>query len=202
MSKLRIAVLASGGGTNLQAIIESCAKGEINAEIAVVVSDKPTVGALLRAKNAGIEQQTLLTAGFLSRTDYDIALTDLLKSYRVELVVLAGYMRLVSPVILNAFPDRVINIHPALLPSFPGLHAQRQALEYGVKISGCTVHFVDSGMDTGPIIAQTTVPVLGSDTEETLSERILVEEHKLYSYVISKLAAGKIRLENRKVIFK
>ena len=192
MSKLKIAVMASGSGTNLQSIIDNCLDGIIDAKIVVLISDNPDAFALVRAQRAGIETRIVNPNDYPSKDVFNEAMADALRSYNADLLILAGYMRLVSKVILDCFPQRVINIHPALLPSFTGLKAQQQALEYGVKFSGCTVHFVDEGMDTGRIIAQAVVPVLSDDTVETLMARILIEEHKLYPYVVGKFAENKI----------
>lgn len=196
---MRIAVLASGRGSNLAAILANIKKGELPAEISVIVSDKENAYALEIGEKAGIDSLFLDPKKFESREIYDKALAEELKKYGVELVVLAGFMRILSPAFLDEFPQRVINIHPALLPCFPGLHAHEQAIEHGVKISGCTVHFVDSGMDSGPIIAQRAVPVLDTDTGEDLAGRILKEEHVLYSQVIKNIAEGKVSLAGNKV---
>ena len=196
-NKLKIAVLASGSGTNFQAIIDNCATGRINAEIVLLISDNKEAFALTRASQSGIPTEIVTPKNFTDKAEFVEKMICLLKQSGAELVVLAGYMRLVSATLLEAFPNRVINIHPALLPAFPGLSAQAQAVDYGVKISGCTVHFVDAGMDTGPIISQAAVPVFSTDTCETLSERILQEEHKLYSYVIGKIAEGKVRIDDK-----
>lgn len=196
---IRIGVLISGSGTNLQAIIDKCDAGEIDGSVVCVVSNKATAFGLERARNRGIPALHLDHRLHTDRADYDTALVAILREHRVDLVVLAGFMRIVTPTLLNAFPNMVMNIHPALLPSFPGLDAQRQALEYGVKVSGCTVHFVDSGTDTGPIILQSVVPVLEGDTEETLSQRIHVEEHKLYPAAIQLFARGRLSVDGRRV---
>lgn len=182
------------------AIARACRQGEIDAEVKVLISDNPGARALQFARDMGIPAFFIDPAAFCNREAYDAALVDRLQQHGVELVALAGYMRLVTPVLLAAFPQRVINIHPSLLPAFPGLEAQRQAFEYGVKITGCTVHFVDEGVDTGPIIAQVPVEVQPTDTAETLAERILVEEHKLYPRVIQLIAEGRVKLEGRRVI--
>ena len=176
MERLKIAVLASGSGSNLQAIIDEIKSGFLPVELALVLSDKPQAYALQRAEAAGVPTKVLLPADFASREDYDAELVRLLKASGAEAVALAGYMRLVTPVFLQAFSHRVLNIHPALLPSFPGLHGQRQAFEYGVKVAGCTVHFVDEGMDSGPIILQAPVPVLEDDDADSLAARILEQE--------------------------
>lgn len=180
----RIAVLVSGRGSNLQSIIDAVAQGRLAAEIAVVVSNKADAYGLVRARNAGIEAIFLNPKEYSDRSAYDRAVADLLTSRGVSLVCLAGYMRLVGQPLLDAFPNRILNIHPSLLPAFPGLDAQRQAFEHGVRVSGCTVHVVTAGLDEGPIILQASVPVRDDDTAETLAARILVEEHKLYPAAI------------------
>ncbi len=197
---LKIGVLASGRGSNLQSILNQINAGKIPAQIVVVASDKADAAALERAKQAGIKAEVLLPSQFSNREAYDAALAELLKRYDVQLVVLAGFMRIIGRDFLNKFPHSVINIHPALLPSFPGLHAQIQTFNYGVKVAGCTVHFVDSGVDTGPIIAQRAVPVLEDDDVDSLTARILEQEHQLYPYVIAKIAQNKVILKERKVI--
>ncbi len=199
MSALKIAVLASGRGSNLQSMIDAIAEKEIDAQIVRVLSDKKDAYALQRAKNNAIPCDYLQPSGYANREAYDLALAAKIKESGAELVVLAGFMRILSPAFLNCFPNRVINIHPALLPAFPGLHAQKQAFDYGVKISGCTVHFVDAGMDTGKIIAQKAVPVLDTDTADRLADRILVAEHALYPEVIGLFAQQKIKIINDKV---
>lgn len=202
MSLLRLGVLASGRGSNLQAIIDASKKGEIQATVEVVISDNAGAYALERARSAGIPAVYINPKNFSTKTQYEEAVLDVLKSFRVELVCLAGYMRLVGTNILKFYPNRVLNIHPALLPAFPGLHAQERAWEYGVRFSGCTVHFVDEGMDTGPIILQAVVPVLPDDTPETLAERILEQEHILYPKAIKLFAEGKLEIKGRKVHIK
>ncbi|MEZ4598926.1 MAG: phosphoribosylglycinamide formyltransferase [Syntrophotaleaceae bacterium] len=197
--KLRLAVLASGGGTNLQAIIDRCREGELDAEIVLVISNKPDAGALERARKAGLPEVCLDHRLFSDRLAYDRALIASLRQAEAELVVLAGYMRLLSEEFLQAFPNRILNIHPALLPAFPGIRAQRQALEYGVRVAGCTVHFLDSGVDTGPIVLQAAVPVLEGDSEESLSQRILREEHRIYPQAIQLYAEGRLHIEGRRV---
>jgi phosphoribosylglycinamide formyltransferase 1 len=204
---IRLGVLASGGGTNLQALLDACAARRVDAEVALVLSNIPEAGALARAARAGVTTTCLPSKGVADRAAYDDAVMASLREARVDLVCLAGYMRLVTPAFLHAFGPspssrgcpRVVNIHPALLPSFPGLHAQRQALEAGVKVSGCTVHFVDDGTDTGPIITQAAVPVLDGDTEPTLAARILEQEHRLYPQAIQWIAEGRLSLEGRRV---
>jgi phosphoribosylglycinamide formyltransferase-1 len=202
MGKLRLGVLASGRGSNLQSIMDAAAAGKIKAEVAAVISDNKDAFALERARQAGIPALHVNPKNFGSKEEYERAIVKLLKEQDVQLVCLAGYMRIVGKVILEAFPNRVINIHPALLPSFPGLHGQQQAWEYGVKYSGCTVHFVDEGMDTGPIIIQAVVPVFDEDTADTLAARILEQEHMIYPEAIGLLAEGRLKLNGRKVLVK
>ncbi|ABA88541.1 phosphoribosylglycinamide formyltransferase, folate-dependent [Syntrophotalea carbinolica DSM 2380] len=197
--KLRLGILASGGGTNLQAIIDQCLAGSVSAEVAVVLSNKPQAGALERARRAGIPVAVVEHRTHPDREAFDQAMVEVLKKSGVELVVLAGFMRILTPVFLEAFPQRIMNIHPALLPAFPGIHAQRQALDYGVRIAGCTVHFVDPGVDSGPIIIQAAVPVRDDDNETTLSRRILEQEHRIYPQAIRLFAEGRLRIEGRRV---
>jgi phosphoribosylglycinamide formyltransferase-1 len=196
---VNLGVLVSGSGSNLQSIIDNIERGTLPAQIRIIVSNNPGAFALERAKKHGIPTAVIEHAGFASREDYDRKLVDTLIDNGVELVVLAGFMRVLSPFFLRSFPARVMNIHPALLPSFPGTHGQKQAFDYGVKFSGCTVHFADEGVDTGPIIIQAVVPVCDTDTEETLSQRILKEEHRIYPQAIRLYAEGKLRVEGRKV---
>jgi len=196
---LNIGVLVSGSGTNLQSIIDACSRGELPARVACVISNKADAYALERAKKAGIPALHLDHRTYSGREGYDEAVVAALREFGVELVVLAGFMRIVTQVLLEAFPMAVMNIHPALLPSFPGLHAARQALEYGAKVAGCTVHFVDSGTDTGPIILQAAVPILEGDTEETLSARIQKEEHRVYPEAVRLFAQGRLSVEGRVV---
>jgi len=198
-SKIRVGVLISGSGTNLQTIIDRSAAGKLDAEVVCVISNRADAFGLQRAKKHGIAALHLDHKSYSGRQEYDTALVKELKSFNVDLVVLAGFMRIVTPVLLEAFPNRVMNIHPALLPAFPGLDAQKQALDYGAKISGCTVHFVDAGTDTGPIILQAAVPVMEDDTVETLSGRIHVEEHRMYPAAIQLFAEGRLTVEGRKV---
>ncbi|MEA3361774.1 MAG: phosphoribosylglycinamide formyltransferase [Thermodesulfobacteriota bacterium] len=197
--KLRLAVLASGSGTNLQSVIDQCQQGLLDAEIKLVISNNPDAGALARAERAGINNICINHRSFNTREDFDQAVVLALNEVKTELVVLAGFMRIISAVFLQAFPQRIINIHPALLPSFPGLHVQQKAIDYGAKFSGCTVHLVDGGVDTGPIIAQAVVPILTNDTEETLAARILEQEHKIYPQVIQWFAEGRVKITKRKV---
>ena len=196
---LTIGVLVSGSGTNLQAIIDACASGTLKARIGCVISNRADAFALERARRHGIPAIYLDHRTFPGRDDYDAALVDLLREQGVGLVVLAGFMRIVTPVLLNAFPNAVMNIHPALLPAFPGLHAQKQAMEYGAKVTGCTVHFVDAGTDTGPIIIQAAVPVLEGDSVETLSDRIQTEEHRTYPEAIRLFIEGRLTVLGRRV---
>jgi phosphoribosylglycinamide formyltransferase 1 len=199
---LKLGVLISGSGSNLQSIIDNIEKGSLKAAIKIVISNKPDAFGITRAKKHGIPFVVLKNGDFKSKEDFDSQLIKILKDNNVDLVILAGFMRIISPAFLKAFPQRVLNIHPALLPSFPGLHGQKQAFDYGVKFSGCTVHFVDEGMDTGPIIIQSVVPVLDDDTEETLAARILKEEHKIYPQAIQFFADGKIEMHGHKVRIK
>ena len=198
--KLRIGALASGGGTNLQAIIDRCQDNSIQAEIVLVISNNPDAGALDRARQAGIPALCIDHRQYSVREDFDREVVKVLQDAGADTIVLAGFMRIVTETMLGAFPQRVINIHPALLPAFPGLHVQRKALEYGARFAGCTVHFVDGGVDTGPIIAQAVVPVMDDDTEQTLAARILVEEHRIYPHAIQLLAEDRLRVVGRRVI--
>lgn len=197
---MRVAVLVSGGGTNLQALLDASREGRLGATIAVVVSNKPDAKALARAAAHGVATAVVQHTAHPDRASFDAALRDVVRAHEVDLVVLAGFMRILTPVFLDAFPDRVINVHPSLLPAFPGVDAQGQAWRYGVKLAGCTVHFVDAGTDTGPIIAQRAVPVRDDDTADTLQARILVEEHALLPAVVADLAAGRVRRVGRKVL--
>ncbi len=179
--------------------MDAIAAGRLPAQVVVVLSDKQGAVALERARAAGIPAEFVDPASFPSREAFDRRLAERLKAYGVDLVVLAGFMRILSPAFVRAFPGRIMNIHPSLLPAFPGLHAQRQALEYGVKVSGCTVHFVDEGLDSGPIIMQAAVPVREGDTEESLAARILEQEHRLYPDAIRLFAEGRLQVEGRQV---
>ena len=198
--KLPIAVLISGGGTNLQAIIDAIAGNRLDAKIEVVLSNRADAFGLVRAKNRGIPTEILDHKAFPSREAYDQAIVDLLRARSVQLVALAGFMRLLSPVLVRAFSNRIMNIHPALLPSFPGLHVQKKALEHGVRFSGCTVHFVNEECDEGPIIIQAVVPVFPDDSEEQLAERILQQEHRIYPRAIQLYAEGRLHVVGRKVM--
>ncbi|MFO7983614.1 MAG: phosphoribosylglycinamide formyltransferase [Desulfuromonadales bacterium] len=197
--KLRLGIVASGGGTNLQSIIDACQQGSIDAEVAVVVSNNPLAGALERGRKAGIPTRCVNHREFKNRESFDAALVEALRDEQVELVCLAGFMRLLTSTMLEAFPERIVNIHPSLLPAFPGMNVQRHAIEYGARFSGCTVHFVDGGTDTGPIIIQAAVPVLDDDDEDTLSNRILQQEHRIYPRAIQLFAEGRLRIEGRRV---
>jgi phosphoribosylglycinamide formyltransferase-1 len=196
-----IGVLISGRGSNLQAIIDAVGDGRLDARIALVISNKPDAYGLERARNAGIETLVLEHRAFPSREAFDQAMVDALRARDVRVVCLAGFMRLVSETFVDAFPNRILNIHPALLPSFPGLHAQRQALEHGVRFSGATVHMVNTELDAGPIVMQAVVPVFTDDTEDTLSARILAEEHRIYPEAIQRVLDGGWRVEGRRLSF-
>lgn len=199
MKKTRLAVFVSGSGTNLQAIIDADIP---SVEIVLVFSNNPEAYALERARKHGISCEVISHKGYKSREEYDRDVLSAIEPYGVELVALAGFMRILSPVFVRAYKNRIINLHPALLPSFPGINAARQALEYGVKYTGVTIHFVDEGVDTGPIILQSVVPVHDDDTEDTLLERIHEEEHRIYPEAIRLVAGGKIRIEGRRVLKK
>jgi phosphoribosylglycinamide formyltransferase-1 len=199
---LQIGVLISGRGSNLQAIIDASESGDIPAKVAVVISNKPKAFGLERAKKHNIPTEVFDPKKFKDKNTYELEIVKILKQHNVQLVCLAGYMRIIGEVLLEHFQGKMLNIHPALLPSFPGLHVQKAALDHGVKISGATVHFVDEGCDTGPIIVQAAVPVLDDDTEETLSARILEQEHKIYPQAIKLFTEGKLKIEGRKVRIK
>ena len=196
----RLGVLASGRGSNLHAILESCARPGFPARVVVVISDREMAPALERARAAGVEALWVNPKDFGDREAYDRALVRELEARAVGLVCHAGWMRILSPAYVRAFAGRALNIHPSLLPAFPGLHPQRQALEHGAKVSGATVHFLDEGVDTGPIVLQAAVPVEPADTEETLAARILVEEHRLYPEAIRLFAEGRLQIQGRRVI--
>lgn len=191
---LRLGVLVSGRGTNLQAILDAIATGRLDAQVELVVSNRPQAPALTRARAAGIQTRIIDHREHADRESFDRAVAFTLREANVEWVVLAGFMRLLTQELLGAFPDRVINVHPSLLPAFPGIRAQKQALEYGVKVTGCSVHFVDSGTDTGPIIAQRAIEVLPSDDLESLEQRLLEVEHELLVEVLSWAAAERLEL--------
>lgn len=197
---INIAVFISGRGSNFLALLKNIENGTLkNCRIAVVFSNNPNAKGLEYAANAGIETIIIPSKNRSDRAEYDKEIIKALAEYSIDLICLAGYMRIVTSELVEAYKNRIINIHPALLPSFTGLHAQKQALDYGVKVSGCTVHFVDSGMDTGPVILQKTVPVYDNDTEDTLSARILEQEHIAYSEAVTLYAAGKLQVSGRKV---
>jgi phosphoribosylglycinamide formyltransferase 1 len=194
----RLGILLSGRGSNFLAIADSIAAGRLKAEIAIVLSNFPDAAGVEHARARGLKALAVPSKG-VPRAAYDQQLIATLQTAQVDLVCLAGYMRILSPGFIEAFPQRILNIHPSLLPSFPGLDAQQQALNHGVKFSGCTVHFVDTGLDSGPIIRQAVVPVLDSDTAQTLSARILQEEHRIYSEAIAQVLEGKFRIDGRRV---
>jgi phosphoribosylglycinamide formyltransferase-1 len=196
---VKLGVLVSGSGSNLQAIIDNIEAGRLDARIQVVISNLVGVYALERAQKHGIPTMVLPHKG-LKREEYDQKMVEALKAREVELVILAGFMRIITPVLLRAFPLRVMNIHPALLPSFPGTHVWQAEVDYGVKFAGCTVHFVDEGTDTGPIVMQAVVPVYDDDTAETLNARILKQEHKIFSQSIQLYAQGRLRIQGRRVL--
>ena len=200
--RVRLGVLASGRGSNLQAIIDAIDKGALDAVLAVVISNKADAPALERARKHGAPALFLDPTATPSREQYDALILEQLRKHEVELVALAGYMKIVTRMLIDAYPTRMMNIHPSLLPSFPGLAVQKQALEWGAKVSGCTVHFVTEGVDAGPIIRQASVPVLESDTEETLAARILSEEHRIYPEAIQLFAEGRLSLEGRRVLIR
>jgi phosphoribosylglycinamide formyltransferase-1 len=197
---MRLGVLASGGGSNLQAILDACARAAIPAQVAVVICNVPGAGAVDKAAQAGVPSVLLPHQRAPSREAYDELLVAELREQGVELVCLAGFLRLLSPVLLTAFQNKILNIHPALLPAFPGLHAVRQAVTAGVRVAGCTVHLVDEGTDTGPIVLQAAVPVLDGDTEETLAARVLVQEHRIYPRAVGLFAEGRVKVVGRRVL--
>jgi phosphoribosylglycinamide formyltransferase-1 len=198
--KKRIAVLLSGRGSNFEALADSVAAGRIpNAEIAIVISNREGAPGIEKAKSRGIPAKVIPSKG-LQREEYDQLVVAAIQAAKADLVCLAGYMRLLSPVFVAAFRNHILNIHPSLLPAFPGLEAQRQALEHGVKFTGCTVHFVDENLDAGPVILQAIVPVLDSDTAESLSQRVLQEEHRIYTEAVRIVLEGRYRIEGRRVL--
>jgi phosphoribosylglycinamide formyltransferase 1 len=199
---VHIGVLVSGSGSNLQSIMDACERKEIDGQVSIVISNLPGVYALERAQEKGIPTKVVSHAEHPNRENFDEELVIILKGYQVDLVVLAGFMRVLTPTFLRQFPGRVMNIHPALLPSFPGLGVRQKAIDYGVRFSGCTVHFVDEGVDTGPIIIQAVVPVYPEDTEDLLKERILRLEHKIYPEAIELFAQGRLSTKGRKVFIK
>jgi phosphoribosylglycinamide formyltransferase-1 len=195
----RLAILVSGRGSNFEALARGVGEGRIEARIAIVVSNNPEAQALETARGLGIEALCLPSKG-VGTDDYAGMLVEVLAPLGVDLICLAGFMRRVGQPLLDAYPGRILNIHPSLLPSFPGLNVQQQAIAHGVKYSGCTVHFVDSGIDSGPIVAQAAVPVLDDDTAATLAARILVEEHRIYSEAVALVLSGRYRIEGRRVV--
>ena len=199
---LPIGVLVSGRGTNLQSIIDAIESGRLNADIKVVISNRPDAYALKRAEDHKIPTEVISDKGYPNREEYDRKVIESLKKRGVELVVLAGFMRVLTSIFVREFPMRIMNIHPALLPAFPGLKVQKKAIEHGVRFSGCTVHFVDEGVDTGPIIIQSVVPVYCDDTEEELSARILKQEHRIYPEAIQLFAEGRLEVRGRRVFIK
>jgi phosphoribosylglycinamide formyltransferase 1 len=200
--RVRLAVLASGRGSNLGAILDACRHHAFPARVVVVVSDREAAPALARARQEAVDAVFLDPKAYGDRAAYDAAVGERLAHARVDLVCLAGFMRVLTPAFVTGWAGRLLNIHPSLLPAFPGLHAQRQALEYGVRVTGATVHFVDEGIDTGPIVLQASVPVRGDDTEESLSARILAEEHRLYPEAIRLFAQGRLQITGRRVVVK
>ncbi len=194
-----LGVLASGRGSDLQSIIDAIDNDQLKTKIGVVLTDKPEAMALERARKAGIPAVCVDRKQYSSKEEFEQELIAQLKKYNVNLVILAGFMRILSPCFVNAFKNSILNIHPSLLPSFTGAHAHRDVLAYGVKVSGCTVHFVDEGMDSGPIIMQKAVPVLDDDTEDTLAARVLEQEHIIYPKVIELFISGKIHVDGRHV---
>ncbi|MGE5593536.1 MAG: phosphoribosylglycinamide formyltransferase [Betaproteobacteria bacterium] len=200
LDRFSVVVMASGRGSDFQAIIDAAERGRLSARVAGLVCDNPDAPALKRAASHGIPAAVVTRDAFASRAAFEQALVRTVKGFGPDLVVLAGFMRVLGRTFLEAFPGRVINIHPSLLPAFRGLEAQRQALEYGVKYSGCTVHFVDEGVDTGPILGQRVVPVMPDDTVESLSARILEQEHELLVECVRAVAEGRVRLEGRRVL--
>ena len=198
--RISLAILASGRGSNFDALCQAVERGQLDADIKLLLSDRRDAPALERAARRGIESIFLSPAAFTSRDDYEACLLQKLREHGVEIIALAGYMRLVGKVLLDEYKWKIINIHPALLPSFPGLNAQSQALNYGVRFSGCTVHMVDEGMDTGPILMQAVVPVYQDDEEDSLAARILLEEHQIYWRSLQLLAEGRVFLDGRRVI--
>ncbi len=197
----KLGILLSGRGSNFEAIARNAQAGKIPAEIAVVISNREEAPGLARAREMGLATRFIPSKG-KEREAYDREVVAVLKEFQVDVVCLAGFMRILSPYFIREFPQRILNIHPALLPAFPGLEAQKQAWEYGVKFSGCTVHIVDEGVDTGPVVCQAVVPVLDDDTHETLAARILKEEHRIYSEAVCLLVEDRIRVEGRRVLLK
>lgn len=200
MPRLRLAVLASGRGSNLQSLLDASGTGSLNADVAVVISDKAQALALERARSCRVPAYWINPSSYAGKKEFEEGLLEIIREHQADYIVLAGFMRVLSPYFIRHAPVPVLNIHPSLLPSFPGLHAQRQAVEYGVRFSGCTVHFVDEGVDSGPIILQAAVPVYSDDTEDTLAQRILQEEHVIYPRAIQLLSEGRVKCQGRKVL--
>jgi phosphoribosylglycinamide formyltransferase 1 len=194
-----VAVLVSGSGSNLQAIIDASLRGEIPCRVGIVISNKPDAYGLERARKHGIPTEVIRHTDFSSREEFDRRLVETIRKNGAALVCLAGFMRVLTPEFVRAFPNRILNIHPALLPSFPGTHGPKQALDYGVRFSGCTVHILDEGVDSGPIVVQAVVPVFDDDTEESLAARILLQEHKIYPMAIRLFFQGRLKIEGRRV---
>ena len=199
---INLGVLVSGKGTNLQSLLDAIEAGRLDARVAVVVSNNPKAFALDRARSRKIPVEVIPNTAFPSREEYDRNIAGILRDHAVDLVILAGFMKIITAELINAFPMRIMNIHPALLPAFPGLNVQKKALEYGARFSGATVHFVDEGIDTGPIIIQAVVPVYEEDTVETLSSRILAEEHRIYPEAVQLFSEERLKVAGRKVIIK
>ena len=202
MKKGRIAVLLSGRGSNFRALYKATKEGKIPAEIVLVITDKKNAPGAASAREYGIETLYFRRKDYPDRVLFDMAIADAIEKRNIDLICLAGYMRILSPEFIKRFRGRIMNIHPALLPCFPGLHAQKQALDYGVRFSGATVHFVDEGVDSGPIILQSVVPVYQDDTDETLAERILKEEHRIYPEAVKLFFEGRLEIKGKKVIIK
>lgn len=196
----RLGVLISGRGSNLQSILAAIDRGELDAQVAVVISNRSDAPGLDHARAAGVATEVIEFRGFRTRAEYDAALVERLREHQVGLVCLAGFMRILGPVFVSAFPQAILNVHPSLLPAFPGVDAQRQALDHGVKVAGCTVHFVTEGLDDGPIVMQAVVPVRKDDTSESLAARILVEEHRLYPAAIALVLAGGWHIDGRRFL--
>jgi len=201
-AKTILGILVSGSGSNLQSIIDNIEQGKLDATIGVIISNRADAYALERARRHHIPAVVVEHETFSSRVDCDLKMIEILRSYSVELVVMAGFMRILTETFLNAFPMKILNIHPALLPSFQGLHGQERAFDYGVKFSGCTVHFADTGVDTGPIIMQAVVPVYDDDTADSLQQRILKEEHRIYPQAIQFYAEGRLEIRGRRVLIR
>ena len=199
LNVFKLAVLVSGRGSNLQAIIDSIEREELNAHISIVISSTKNAMALKRAEKHGIKTIFIDPTAYLNSKEYDKVLIEKLKEFSIDLICLAGYMRILGEEVIQTFKEKIINIHPSLLPAFPGMNAQRQAIEHGVKFSGCTVHFVDSGVDSGPIILQTVVPVYDNDDEKSLSKRILEQEHYLYPKAINMIKENQIKINSKTV---